>query len=225
MITDPVGLYEEAGEDNISSSSSSDGGSSSSMNDDSTTNNYLKKAGNYLFSTTSTFSLWEEFNTKKDSSSMSSTLLNSQSSFSTGYSWGFGRHSTPNPSIAMVLYDIKFLTMLAVTLAIIRVWLVHMLVPEYLAPRRLEALTRCKSSHLLSSSSYRFGGVRGWENALAERGGGSRDLSLEERLGKVGNMNDGGGSLVGDDGESEGQKEKNGLYDRMLVWISDNWYK
>jgi hypothetical protein len=153
---------------------------------------FLKK---HLFST-SIASLWEEFNEqhRENPPSSSSTTV-------APYTWGFGRTASAYPAIAMVLRDIQILTMLAVTLAIIRVWFVHMLVPEYLAPRRLEALTRCKSSHLLSSSSYTFGGVAGWEKAVA-RAGSSRNGVRE--------------------GEEE---EKHGLYDRLLMWASYHWYR
>lgn len=121
---------------------------------------FLRK---YL-STSTAASLWEEFNQQqiRDAESLQAP--------STSYTWGFGwSSSTHHPAIAMVLCDIQILTMLAVTLAIIRIWFVHMLVPEYLAPQRLEAFTRCKSSHLLSSSSYKFDGEASLERCARKQ--------------------------------------------------------
>ena len=152
---------------------------------------FLRK---YLFST-STASLWEEFNQQQIRKASS----NPPSVSPTLYAWGFGRSSSTHPAITMVMRDLQILTMLAVPLAMIRIWFVHMLVPEYLAPRKLEALTRCKSSHLLSSSSYKFGGVAGWEKAT-------------ERL----NSN----------GESdEADAANRGLYDRLLMRVSYHWHR
>ena len=48
--------------------------------------------------------------------------------------------------------DVGIIAILSLSLAMLRLALVHLLVPRYLAPRRLEALVRCKSVHLLSSS-------------------------------------------------------------------------
>ena len=94
-----------------------------------------------------------------------------------------------------------------------------MLVPEYLAPRRLEALTRCKSSHLLSSSSYSFGGVKGWDRAT-EKVVKRRD-NLSGRYSVV-NL-----SSLGEE-SGEGQNESNkvaGWYERMLIWVSYYWHR
>jgi len=55
--------------------------------------------------------------------------------------------------INVKLTDLQFVIVLSFSLAIFRIMLVHFLVPRYLAPRRLAALVRCKSSHLLRSSS------------------------------------------------------------------------
>ena len=112
----------------------------------------------------------------------------------------------------MVLQDIQILIMLAVLLAIVRIWFVHMLVPEYLAPRRLEALTRCKSSHLLSSSSYKFTDLKGWD-AATERAGVRRE-SLSGRC-----------SVDVSSLKREVGEKKRGWYDRMLVWVSAHWYR
>ena len=48
--------------------------------------------------------------------------------------------------------DVGIVAMLSLSQAVLRVLLVHLLVPRYLAPQRLEALVRCKSVHLLSSA-------------------------------------------------------------------------
>ena len=131
-----------------------------------------------FLSTSTAASLWEEFNQQEIRGAGATA-----SSSSTAYTWGFGWSSSAYPAIAMVLFDIQILTMLAVTLAIIRIWFVHMLVPEYLAPRRLEALTRCKSSHLLSSSSYKFDGEARLESAARQvRNESNEDRGWYDRL-------------------------------------------
>lgn len=48
--------------------------------------------------------------------------------------------------------DVAIVAVLSLSMALIRLLLVHLLVPRYLAPKRLEALVRCKSASLLSSS-------------------------------------------------------------------------
>lgn len=168
-----------------------------------------RRIGKYIFST-STASLWEEFNQHHQGRDGGGGV-DSPTGQSTGlspspYTWGFGRSPSAFPAILMVLQDIQILVMLAVLLAMIRICFVHMLVPEYLAPRRLEALTRCKSSHLLSSSSYSFGGVRGWEKA-------------RERAG-VRSRSSGGGNEGGDD-----VAQPAGWYDRLLMYASYHWYR
>ena len=200
-----------------------DGGSGmkgESSNDDTTVESGLRrfrigrKISNYIFST-STASLWEEFNQQHHQQ----TEVPDPSE---PYTWGFGRSTTYFPAILMVLQDIQILIMLAVLLAIIRIWFVHMLVPDVLAPRRLEALTRCKSSHLLSSSSYSFGGVKGWDRA-AERVGVQRTMS-----GRFNVANRSGTALNNIIGEEEGENNENripGYYDRLLMWISYHWYR
>jgi len=84
----------------------------------------------------------------------------------------FARDSTP-------INDLLLVMTCAMCLAMIRVLLVSLLVPRALAPQRLAAMTRCKSSHILSSSSsYEFspavkrktglrGSLRGNLSALA----------------------------------------------------------
>eukprot|EP00571_Detonula_confervacea_P011960 CAMPEP_0172305710 /NCGR_PEP_ID=MMETSP1058-20130122/6957_1 /TAXON_ID=83371 /ORGANISM="Detonula confervacea, Strain CCMP 353" /LENGTH=663 /DNA_ID=CAMNT_0013017399 /DNA_START=256 /DNA_END=2244 /DNA_ORIENTATION=+ len=168
-----------------------------SMKDDVTApgmRRFGRKISKFIHST-STASLWEEFNEQQQQREGNPIP-------SEGYTWGFGRTTSAFPAILMVLQDIQILLMLAVTLAIIRIWFVHMLVPEYLAPQRLEAMTRCKSSHLLSSSSYSLGGVKGWDSA-GERVGARRGSS----------------SIVREEGE------KRGWYDRTWMWLSKHWYR
>jgi hypothetical protein len=48
--------------------------------------------------------------------------------------------------------DVGIVAILSLSLAALRLAIVHLLVPRYLTPKRLEALVRCKSVHLLSSS-------------------------------------------------------------------------
>jgi hypothetical protein len=48
--------------------------------------------------------------------------------------------------------DLAIIIFLSLSMAVTRVALVHFLVPNYKQPKRLEALVRCKSMHLLSSS-------------------------------------------------------------------------
>jgi len=151
----------------------------------------------YIFST-STASLWEEFNQQQENQPL------------TGHTWGFSKPQTAFPAILMVLQDIQFLIMLAVTLAIIRIYFVHMLVPEYLTPKRLETLTRVKSSHLLSSSSYRFGGLKGWESARV-RENFSRRTSNDS-------------IIIREDDDCPDSKSR-GWYERLIRWASNRWYR
>jgi hypothetical protein len=162
-----------------------------------------KRLRKYIFST-STASLWEEFNQQQENQPISS------------HTWGFGKTQSAFPAILMVLQDIQFLIMLAAVLAFIRIYFVHMLVPEYMAPKRLEVLTRVKSSHLLSSSSYSFGGVRGWESARERNG--VRRVSLSGRC-SVGNID----NLRAD--RNEENRGNGGLYERLLSWASLQWYR
>mmetsp|Transcript_19785 Transcript_19785/g.49219 ORF Transcript_19785/g.49219 Transcript_19785/m.49219 type:complete len:649 (+) Transcript_19785:132-2078(+) len=48
--------------------------------------------------------------------------------------------------------DLAIVICLSLSMAVTRILLVHFLVPNYKQPKRLEALVRCKSIHLLSSS-------------------------------------------------------------------------
>ena len=52
--------------------------------------------------------------------------------------------------------DVQFIIVATVLQSLVRVILVHLLVPRYLVPRRLVALVRNKSSHLLSGSAYEW---------------------------------------------------------------------
>lgn len=65
--------------------------------------------------------------------------------FSTGSSAGV---LAPDAGIS----DVAIVVLLSLTMACVRITLVHYLVPNYKQPQRLEALVRCKSIHLLSSS-------------------------------------------------------------------------
>ena len=96
----------------------------------------------------------------------------------------------------MVLQDIQLLILLAIALALLRVWMVHMLVPAYLSPKRLEALARSKSSHLLSSSSYSFE-TKQWSKA--------RERVMAEN--------------------KDEQRGKRSTYERILTVVSTQWYR
>ncbi len=50
--------------------------------------------------------------------------------------------------------DVQFIIIATILQSIVRVILVHLLVPRYLAPKRLVAFVRNKSTHLLSSAEY-----------------------------------------------------------------------
>ena len=167
-----------------------------------------RKVVKYMSSTT-TAAVWYEFNRQQREGDFASP---SSPPTSLPYQWGFGRTGTSSAGLLMVLQDIQILIMLAVLLAIVRIWFVHMLVPEYLAPRRLEALTRCKSSHMLSSSSYKFTDLKGWD-AATERAGVRRE-SLSGRCSVD----------VSSLSRLEGE-EKRGWHDRLLVWVSAHWYR
>jgi len=193
-----------------------------------------RRIGQYI-SSTSTASLWEEFNQQSREAADNDNPLSSSSA---GFTWGYGRSTSAFPAILMVLQDLQILLLLAIALAFLRIWFVHMLVPEFLAsPRRLEAMTRCKSSHLLSSSSYRFGDVRGWDRA-AERtmgGSGSSGMGLLSSSGTHSNTSLGQsrrrmsrGSLMRqevEESEEEGQSRVGGWYDRTLMWCSYHWFR
>jgi hypothetical protein len=145
-----------------------------------------RRVRNYIFST-STASLWEEFNQRE-------RRQRRQQDAAIVDPWGllFGR--TMSTTITLVT--------LTALLAIVRVWFVHMLVPECLAdPRRLEAMTRCKSSHMLSSSSYAFGGNGGMAGGADDRG--SIDGVVEG----------------GDNGI------RSGWHDRISMWVSHHWHR
>ena len=54
------------------------------------------------------------------------------------------------------LSDVQSIIALSLLLSLVRVVIVYLLVPRYLAPRRLAALVHSKSTHLLSTSEYVF---------------------------------------------------------------------
>ena len=146
-----------------------------------------RRVRNFIFST-STASLWEEFNQRERQQRrrQDADIVDP---------WGllFGR--TMSTTITLVT--------LTALLAIVRVCFVHVLVPECLAdPRRLEAMTRCKSSHLLSSSSYAFGGNGGMAGGADDRGFVDRGVV------------EGGGNRI-----------RLGWHDRISMWVSHHWYR
>lgn len=53
------------------------------------------------------------------------------------------------------LTDMHIVGIVSLCLAIIRIAIFYLLIPEYLAPQQLKAIMRCKSSHVLSSASLR----------------------------------------------------------------------
>jgi len=54
------------------------------------------------------------------------------------------------------LSDVQCVIAISMLLSLIRVVIVYLLVPRYLAPRRLAVMVHSKSTHLLSSSEYAF---------------------------------------------------------------------
>lgn len=160
-----------------------------------------RRVSRYIFST-STAALWEEFNQHHRNEAASDPQGGGDPA---PFAWGFGRAAAasalPLPvPVLVVLQDLQVLLLLAVLLAVVRVWFVHMLVPEVLAnPRRLEAMARCKSSHLLSSSAYQFG----HDGAGAEPPRGT-------------------GGMGGRGGEGE---EPLGRYERIRRWCLYQWYR
>ena len=110
------------------------------------------------------------------------------------------------PAVVMVLKDIQLLVLLAIILALVRVWMVHMLVPSYLTPKRLEALARSKSSNMLSSSSYSFE-TKQWSRA--------RKRAEAKRCSTRGNNSD-------EEGEQRGKRS---TYERILTVVSTHWYR
>ncbi|KAL7535334.1 hypothetical protein ACHAWF_005139 [Thalassiosira exigua] len=166
------------------------------------------KVGKFLFST-STASLMEEFDRRRREGMHSPNPDE--------FTWGFGRTSSAFPAVVAVLQDVQLLIALAVLLAAIRVWFVHMLVPDMLAPRRLGELARCKSSHLLSSSAYSFGGGRSLSRSSSKEWeeGGERGWSHGERRRGLDR-----GSPMG-----EAKEEGRGWYARLIEWASQHWFR
>jgi len=62
------------------------------------------------------------------------------------------------------LSDVQFVIMTSIALALFRVLLIHFLVPKYIVPTRVEALVRCKSTHLLSAAEYHFDTITNFNN-------------------------------------------------------------
>ncbi len=78
------------------------------------------------------------------------------SSWLSGFKWCI-RNTQPSMSMSVLapdagISDVAIVVILCLFMAILRLTLVHFLVPNYNQPKRLEALVRCKSIHLLSSS-------------------------------------------------------------------------
>jgi hypothetical protein len=78
------------------------------------------------------------------------------SSWLSGLQWCI-RNTRPSSSMSVLapdagISDVAIVVTLCVFMAVIRLTLVHFLVPNYNQPRRLAALVRCKSIHLLSAS-------------------------------------------------------------------------
>jgi len=77
--------------------------------------------------------------------------------------------------------DVKFLFIATILQSLVRVMLVHLLVPRYLVPRRLVALVRNKSTHLLSASAYDWKKENEYENqSNDEKGYGQAQLQLHQ---------------------------------------------
>ena len=72
--------------------------------------------------------------------------------------------------------DVAIVAVLSLSLALVRVALVHYLVPHYKQPERLEALVRCKSVHLLSSH---------YSGTVTPRGSMSRQSTMSEEALKL----------------------------------------
>jgi len=73
-----------------------------------------------------------------------------------GLQWCLRNTQKPNSMSVLApdagISDVAIVVTLCLFMAVIRLTLVHVLVPNYNQPKRLEALVRCKSIHLLSSS-------------------------------------------------------------------------
>ncbi len=174
-----------------------------------------KKIRKYIFST-STAALWEEFNRQQQRQSQTTTASSSSSS-TRSYNI-HQRYLFVPPSIrVMVLQDMQLLVLLSIVLAIVRVWFVHILVPEYLVEvKQLEVLTRCKSSHLLSNSSHnllRLDGVGG--------GGGGGNCSGGDGTSTM----DQSPRSEGSNGRDVGEGGDGGWCDRIRVWALCHLYR
>ena len=168
-----------------------------------------KKIRKYIFST-STAALWEEFNRQQQQSQTTSA------SSTRSYNNIHQHFLFVPPSIrVMVLQDMQLLVLLSIVLAIVRVWFVHILVPEYLVEvKQLEALTRCKSSHLLSSSSHNLLSLGGGGGRNCSSGDGTSTMDQSPRWGGRNGQDVGGGG--GGDGR---------WCNRIRVWALSHLYR
>lgn len=86
------------------------------------------------------------------------------------------------PHVDTARTDLFFVLALSGLLAVLRVGVVWAVVPRYLAPQRLAAMVREKSSHMLSSRSYAFDGA-GRGRSLSDLGApaaSARNLEIRE---------------------------------------------
>ena len=68
--------------------------------------------------------------------------------------------------------DAQFIIIAAIVQSIIRVILVHLLVPRYFVPKRFAAFVRNKSTHLLSSNVYEWSKENDLSNSFCEKNSG-----------------------------------------------------
>ena len=149
-------------------------------------------------------SLWEEFN--QNELRQQQRRWGEGGDNNTHHPWGviFDHRITTSTTITLLL--------LTVLLAIVRIWFVHVLVPECLAdPRMIEAMTRVKSTHLLSSASYTFGSNSGGGGGCSSSSG--SDSSMDNRSANRGAV----AKLV--------RNKHLRMYDRIWIAISQQWYK
>jgi hypothetical protein len=88
---------------------------------------------------------------------ISKLIFNSSTLISNSHYYHYNHHHFASKLMTFVSSlsrDVQFIIIATILQSIVRVILVHLLVPRYLAPKRLIAFVRNKSTHLLSSSSY-----------------------------------------------------------------------
>jgi len=94
------------------------------------------------------------------------------------------------------LSDVQFVTLVTITLAAFRIFLIYILVPRGLVPKRVEALVRCKSTNILSSAEYRFDEINVLEStdngmiSSPRRFSGSSFYALTEGLPSIPDLED-----------------------------------